>query len=220
MELSELIVAFREDADDAAGFKLYDDEQAARWASEGELEAAIRALLLPDDSSDFTNLAVTANQPIVELDPVIFKIDRATFTASSGGRARNLDLVGMDFITDHCDWQGRACARPGYLAHYERSRARIWETPSVAGTLALSVYRLPLNPLEDDDDEPEIPVEHHRNLVDWMLFRAYGKKDSEQYDPQRSADALARFEANFGFRDTADVMRRHRERRRTTTRCI
>lgn len=220
MDLSELIVAFREDADDAGGFQLYDDTQAARWAAEGELEAALRARLLRDDSSDFTSIAVLAGQAIVELDPAIFAIDTAAFTPTAGGRPSELDLVGMDWIEDQCDWRSKSCSRPGALAHYERSRARIWETPSVAGTLALAVYRLPLNPIEDPDDEPEIAVEHHRNLVDWMLYRAYGMKDSEQYDVARSAAALARFEVNFGTRDTANVMRRHRERRRITTRPI
>lgn len=220
MELSELIVAFREDADDEHGFKLYPDAQLARWATEAEQEAALRARLLYDDSSDLTTLAVAADGAVVTLDPAVFAIDRATYTPSTGGRPRELELVGLDVIRDHFDWETRSATRPYYMAHYERSRLRLWPNPAVAGTLQLGVYRLPLAALEDLDDEPEIPPEHHRGLVDWMLHRGFNKKDSEQYDPQRAAAALARFEAAFGPRDTANVQRRHRERRAVTTRMV
>lgn len=220
MELSELIVAYREDADDEHGFKLYPDAQLARWATEAEQEAALRARLLYDDSSDLTTITTTADAGVVALDPAVFAIDRATFTPSTGGRACALQLVGLDVIRDHYDWESRSATRPYYVAHYERSSLRLWPTPAVIGTLQLGVYRLPRAPLEDMSDEPEIPPEHHRALVDWMLYRGFNKKDSEQYDPQRAAAALDRFEAAFGKRDTANVMRRHRERRSVTTRMV
>jgi len=221
MNLAELIAEGRDRADDAKGFQQYSDEQFARWLSEAESEAAIRAKLLFDSSTeDLLTFDIAANQAIVELDPVIFAIDSARFTANTGGRGRQLCAVGLDWIQDQCDWQGRSCSRPGYFTHFERSKLRIWETPSVAGVLTLEVYRLPLLALEDDEDEPEIAIEQHMNLIDWVMFRAYGTKDSEESDPQRSADALAKFEASFGTRNSADVMRKHREQRRITTRMV
>jgi hypothetical protein len=48
--------------------------------------------------------------------------------------------------------------------------------------LRLAVYRLPLNPLCQDSDEPEIPQQHHIRLLDWVLRCAYLKQDPDTYD--------------------------------------
>ena len=51
-----------------------------------------------------------------------------------------------------------------------------------------------------------------------LLYRAFQIKDREVEDVSRAALALRDFTLRFGERPTADVLRRHRERRRPTTR--
>jgi hypothetical protein len=153
------------------------------------------------------------------LDPRIDRIIAATFTPTGSTSATELDLTGMDWLREQCDWATRSCSRPYKLVHL-RGEVRLWPTPSVAGTLQLAVYRLPLSPMEADEDTPEIDEQHHDGLVDWMVYKAYQTKDGEQGDRERSQDALALFEARFGPRDSADVRRRQNERRRVTTRPI
>ena len=85
------------------------------------------------------------------------------------------------------------------------------DRPSTAGTLYLEGYRLPLKPLVNDTDKPEINQAHHRNLVHWALHRAFSKPDSETIDPQRAATAEAAFTRYFGIAPDSDMRRQTRE---------
>ena len=53
------------------------------------------------------------------------------------------------------------------------------------------------------NDEPEIAPRYHRSLVNWMLFRAFSKKDTQTQDDRRAAESLALFEQEFGQKSTA-----------------
>jgi len=217
MDLEGLITEFRRRTDDAVEPYLTSDADLAKLATEAEREACVRSRLLYDDELSY---AVAPGQHTIPLQPFVDMITHATFTAAAGGRPVEMDLLGMDWIREQCDWSTRSCSRPRVLAHVVTTpaKARIWPTPSGAGTLVLTAYRYPRYELEDPSDEPEIAEEHHLGLVDWMLFRVYDQKDSEQYDPDRAGRALKLFTEKFGERDTASVQRRHRERRRCTTR--
>lgn len=221
MELSELRAEFRRQADDTAAQPLYEDDAIAQWASEAQREACIRARLLFDDTTQrVTQYAITANQPIVKLHAAVDVIAAASFIPTGSTCRKELGLVGLDYIKDQCDWSTRTSSRPCHLAHLKKGQARIWPTPSVDGTLYLETYRLPLNDLEEDDDEPEIDEDQQLGLVAWMLFRAFSVKDAEMEDPARAKQALAEFIEQFGERPDADARRRQRERRRVTTRCL
>lgn len=217
MEVSALLAEYRRRADDRVKDYYVDDEEAMRFASEAEREAAIRSKLLFDTSTpEVVEYTLAPGQAEVPLSPLVYIIDDASVAVGSG-RSCNLDLTGLDQIRTHSNWL-TATGRPRLLAHLERNIARLYPAPAQGGTLRLAVYRLPLFPLQTPYDEPEIGEEHHDGLIDWMLYRTWSAKDSEQEDPARADKALADFTARFGERPTASVMRRHRERRRVTTR--
>jgi hypothetical protein len=220
MTLDELRDEYRRRADDTVEPYKTSDPDLARFATEGEREACVRGSLIYDNDSTLTTFDVVASQETVDVSAEIDRIDSATFTPSTGGLAQDMDLTGIDAIREFCDWQTRTCSRPYKLAHLSRGKLRLWPTPSVAGTLQLAVYRYPLLAMEDAEDEPEIGVEHHDGLVDWMLYRGLQPKDGEEGDPQRAEQALADFTERFGERPDADTQRRRRERRRITTRPI
>lgn len=220
MTLQDLIDTYRQRADDAVVPYHVDDLVLAKFASEAEREACIRAKLIRDDTSpDYTAIAVTAGTAVYPLDPLVQDIDSASFQVVGTTRWEKVVPTGMDHIEDNFDWQNKTASRPCSIVHLSPERSiRLWPTPSMSGTLQLAVYRLPLFDMEDMEDEPEIPIEHHDGLVSWMLYRAYSSKDSELEDPARASANLSEFTARFGERNTADVLRRHRERRRHTTR--
>lgn len=217
MTLSDLIDEFRRRASDNATPPDFSDAQCGIFATEAEKEACLRAKLLLDDSGDFDQ-AIAAGQATILLDPLVLELSAASFTPT-GSTAADLTLTGMDWIRDQCDWQTRTCSRPWRLAQL-RDSLRLYPIPSVAGSLSLSLYRFPANAIADLTDEPEIPVQHHDGLVDWMLFKAFSTKDSEYEDEKRAATALGLFEQRFGPRPDADTLRRQQERRRVTTRPI
>ena len=217
MLAGDILALFRERADDEVAEYLYSDVSAYRWMSEGEREAALRANLLWDDSNFVID--VVANTATYDLDPLVLHIDAARLTPS-GARAIDLEQRGLDWVRSQCDWDTRTATRPWVIAHVPPAQVRLYPTPSLAGSLALSVYRLPFYDMEGQDDEPEIPAAHHDGLVDWMLYRAFTTKDGEQQDPQRAAEAYDRFEQRFGQRPDATTLQRQQARRRITTRMI
>lgn len=220
MDAAGLIRVFRQRADDdkPETVSLWKDVDLLAWASEAECEACLRARLIWDDTSPFLTIPLVVGQDAYAINPIIDRIDRVVLTLAAGGRPRDLRLTGVDDIA-----KSQGCGpdngRPQSVARIGSS-LRLWPTPSTAGEIRIECYRLPVYPMEAPGDEPEIDEVHHKSLVDFMLYRAYSTKDSEAMDDARAAQALHRFTENFGERPTANVMRKHREMRRVTTRPV
>lgn len=221
-EASALLAEYRRRADDRAEPYFMSDAQVLALLTEAEQEACQRSHPIFDcDTADVVEYAVAANQSSIALDPRVWRVDHATFTPDGALRGCRMDLTGIDAIRGMQDARGTAIAsRPTHAAHSGRSTLTLFPAPSVAGTLRLDVYRLPMYDIETESGEPEIPAELHMGLVDWVLYRVYDTPDMELTDPQRAQRALADFTVRFGERRTGDAQRRHRERRRVTTRNV
>lgn len=217
-EASALLAEYRRRADDRTEPYFLTDAQALALLTEAEQEACQRSHPIFDcDTAEVVEYAVAANQSSIALDPRVWRVDHASFTPDGTLRGCRIELTGIDAIREMQDARGNAIAsRPTHAAHSARNALTLFPAPSVAGTLHLDVYRLPLYDIEDSFDEPEIPAELHMGLVDWVLYRVYDTPDMELTDPQRAQRALADFTVRFGERRTGDAQRRHRERRRVT----
>lgn len=220
-EASALLAEYRRRADDRAEPYFMSDAQVLALLTEAEQEACQRSHPIFDyDTDEVVEYAVAAEQSSVALDPRVWRVDHATFTPDGALRGCRIELTGIDAIRDMQDGRTVISSRPSHAAHSGRSTLTLYPAPSVAGTLRLDVYRLPLYDIESESDEPEIPAELHMGLVDWVLYRVYDTPDMELTDPQRAQRALADFTVRFGERRTGDAQRRHRERRRVTTRNV
>lgn len=214
---SALLAEYRRRADDRAEPYFMSDAQVLALLTEAEQEACQRSHPIFDyDTAEVVEYAIAAEQSSVALDPRVLRVDHATFTPAGALRGCRMELTGIDAIRDMQDGRTVISSRPSHAAHSGRSTLTLYPAPSVAGTLRLDVYRLPLYDIEDSFDEPEIPAELHIGLVDWVLYRVYDTPDMELTDPQRAQRALADFTVRFGERRTGDAQRRHRERRRVT----
>ncbi|MGO1073578.1 phage adaptor protein [Lysobacter sp. CA199] len=218
MNLAALIATARERLDDEIEPYLITDASLAGWATEGEREACLRARLLFDDEpGEVTTVTLALGQGVYSLDARALFVVSATITWSDGTQPAPLDLKGLDWIRERSR-QESSFGTPCVLADDGRARIHLWPRPVRPGRLQLAVYRAPMRALLDPLDEPEIAPKHHEALIDWMLYRAFQIKDREIEDVSRAVLALREFTLNFGERPTADVQRRHRERRRSTTR--
>lgn len=214
MILSDLIAAFRFRIDDEVVPFHVSDERAAKFISEAEREAAVRARLIYGRS----DIAVAAEQGKVSLSEKVFSVDSVQYSRA-GGKACPVNLTGLDTIREYGLDRRRSPGTPHFAVHEPvRKRLALFPVPNLPGTVAVFYYRLPLYDLEEPDDEPEIPEPHHEGLVEWAAYRTYSSKDSELYDEARAQDALVKFTDIYGSRPEANVMRRHAERRRVTTR--
>jgi hypothetical protein len=171
------------------------DDLLTIYANEAQVEACRRSELLRDSSSPMCAIAFAAEAEIVMLDPKIVRILRARV---DGQHVAVVPAEDMDCIFP--GWQDDASrSRPTHLVSGMTSGAlHLWPRPKDAGTIRLTVQRLPLKQLRNDNDKPEIRPELHPGLVDWMLYRAYSREDTDLHNDTKAAVALARFEAEFG----------------------
>ncbi len=209
MNLAQLIDAYRVAADDrVTPGELFDDEQVARWLSEAQDEAALRRRLIYDaTTADVCVVNVSIGNSVFPKHPKVFEISWAAFVPTADPEhITPLHLMSREALTaEDPKWRTRL-GEPRVLIH-DDTTLQVCPKPIEAGSLQLEVYRLPMDPLELDDDEPEIHEAHHMYLVDWALFRAFSVPDSEFIDAKRAVEAEARFTAYFGPRPDADLRR-------------
>lgn len=198
MTLAEMIALYRAHAHDDAEPYLCSDELLAIYATEAQDEACRRGDLLRDSTSSLTRIAFTAGAESVPLDNRVVRILRAQV---DGHPACSIAAEDMD--ASHPGWQsGGLRAQPTMLITGMSSGSLfLWPVPDQAGEIRLTVQRLPLKPLRvelADKASPEIRPELHRGLVEWMLFRAYSREDTDLYNDTKAVLALRRYEAEFG----------------------
>lgn len=203
MNLEDLRLQFRMDVDDTVIPYFFSDIQVDAWLNEAEEEAAIRASLLPEDTDeDVCSITVVADTAVYATHAAVLDITKATFMPTDG------DAIDL-YLTDRVeldrtipDWR-TSTEEPAYLIQ-DDTKVRIVPTPTVGGVLLIECHRLPLVPMADNDDTPEIARTHHRQLVHWAVYRGFMKPDSETIDTGRAAVALNAFNAYFGLRQDAD----------------
>lgn len=206
MKLAELEALFRSDVNDTAKPFLFSSADVGRWFNEAQEEAALRANLLVETTDpDICRIVVKAGTRSYDLHPLVFFVQRATFTADDCDEPIELRL------TDRIELSQR---RPNWRTNTEQPRALIVDDttvevgclPEADGVIDLEVYRAPLKDMTAEDS-PEINRAHHRHLAKWVEHRAYGRPDTETYDAQRSERAEAEFTRQFGNRPDADMRR-------------
>lgn len=215
MTWAEIIDIFRERAEDTERPYLWSDDTLMRYGGEAERQACIRAHLLRDSSTtSICEIAVAASATSVTISPLVLEVLKATID----GKAQPLVVTTADQMDeDDEQWESRGDADPTHLV-IERIGAglkgRLYPTPVAAVTLRLRVIRLPLKTAYTDGDEtPEVPVQCHEQLVDWMLYLGYLKTDAETFDKNAAADAAARFTASFGALPDVNVRRKQADKR-------
>lgn len=217
MDGTKLLELFRHETGDDVGTAetyLWSDERVLGFFAEGEQQACIRGKLLretrpitldPDEGS----AEVALGGPRF----TIIERIRLQWPDANSTRYCPLDLVD---ILDQCDGRRDRTGKPT-IAYRQAQTLILNRIPLEAGVLHVEGYREPIG-IENASDEPEIADHLHVNLIDWALFRAYSRKDSQAYDAQRAQDAKTRYEAVFGKAPTASALRGRMEKRRVTTR--
>lgn len=198
MNLKQLRDALRDDIRDSTTPYLVSDGLAARLLNEAEMEAARRARLLVDSTSAMTQIAVTAGNPLVSLDPRIIKVRRARL-ASQVLPLQLRSVATMDAQYAGWDSDSVPASVPQILVvGADSGVCRLYPPPINADTLQLIAVREPLALMSADDDAPEVPPRTHEGLLNWAKWRVYSNDDADLYDPKRAATAYQAFEAEFG----------------------
>lgn len=194
MTLSELIALYRHQAFDKQEPYFCEDDVLTIYANEAQDEACRRGMLLRDSSSAMCLLTVAADDESVALDSKIIRIKRARMNG------QGLVVTDVDYMDEIMpDWQDDTSRdRPTHLIEgVSTGRLFLWPRPKEPGTIRLTVERM-AESMTNDVDEPEIRAETHPALVDWMLYRAYSREETEMYNESKAAIAEARFVREFG----------------------
>lgn len=200
MTLADLIDDFREESHDLGDPPFWSVSRLARLASEGQREACRRGDLLIDSTGPMCSASVTAGDPIVTLDPRALEVKRIRL-ASRGFQLCPVTTSQMDECA--LTWEQDSGDPTNFVTDYQTGAIRLYPIPVADDELSLTVRRLPLVDMVNDDDEPEIRIEAQPALVQWMLYRAYSKQDADTFDPNKAARALAEFEREFGRKSSA-----------------
>ncbi len=205
MNVRELRAQWRRDVDDAVEPYLWDDRDFLTWLNEAEREACARARLLID-SSDQTVCYVTAaaGDPWVPFDPRIVSVMRV----KPDSQAAIYPCTSMDLDMADPNWESSPAGPEirAIVKNLESFKLRTWPALTASKTLNLTVQRLPLCDLAADKDVPEIPVQYHLKLLDWVKFQAYSVDDVDKADPQKAEKHEARFTHEFGTRSAIGEM--------------
>jgi len=197
VKLGALLEVVRTEIDDRQEPLLWSDAELMEYADDAQNEACRRARLLVDSENETVcRITLEAGTATYALDPRVIRVERAIVA----GEVLPLRMC----LRRHADrmlpgWEDLDDGLPEILIPDWQSRSiRLVPAPEAAGTLRLTVVRLPLAALNDLEDEPEIPEHFHRNLRHWIIHRAYLKRDSETFDEKAGLKALAWFVEEFG----------------------
>lgn len=206
MTLGELIAAYRTDADDTANPPFCGDAELTALFNEAEVEACIRARLIFDNSPSRCRISLDAGVASYAVNELLHEISYAAATAADGTTYVLTASSRYEQDAQSPAWRTEA-DRPRAYIHDDKTLT-IAPLPDAAYTLNIEGYRLPTTPMASVADSPEIHAQHHRQLVHWVMYRAYSKPDGETLNKGKAADAEARFERYFGPRPNASIRRK------------
>ena len=195
MNKAKLRERWRRDVKDTVKPYLWSDDDFNDWINEAQREAARRALLLVDSTSDLTQLDLSAGDIGADLDSRVIYVRRATL---SSGKPL-IPRVARSMDEEVPGWENSMPSVPiVFIPDWQARYLRFWPPTKAAGTVRLTVVRLPKADLDTEDSEPEIPEQDHLHLLDWVKFRCYDVQDSDGYDPAKAAKHEKSFIARFG----------------------
>ena len=210
MRVRDLVSIIREDYlnDVKAQKYLHSDASLLRKFSEAEKQACSRADLIFDSTtSEFSRITLVSGVSAYNFSSKIISIGDVVYTGKVLEK-RSRDGLDRDFPF----WRTDAGLTNFDISYCISGRSiQLNRIPAdvEAGTyLYLEVYRLPSVSLQDLNQEFEIPEEHQRSLIYWVLHECYKKQDSDIFDQDKSDYYLARFTQEFG-RPISAIQRQH-----------
>lgn len=207
MTRDDLVREFRLATQDQVAPYLWQTPDIVRWLEEAEREACVRGRLLHESSDpDMCEIAAVPREAVYPLHPRLYEIDHIAFLDDGESCRRPLKLVSTEYLDASVSgWRDRT-GRVEYAIQSETS-LRLVPRPDQPGVVLMEGYRLP----KAGEASFEIHEAHHRNLLDWALFRAFSIPDAETLDLGRAEVAERAFTDYFGDRPGSDLRRQTRE---------
>lgn len=206
MTPEEVVELFRLTVDDTdESDPLWSALEVYHYLDEAQKQFARETDYFSDASTaSIVAVAVTADDPWVELSPRITKIRAAQLTSTGNkitpmtfaqmeDQPNTVDTYGSPFnFTSTYRWQQSAGTPRFIITDMERNKGRLASIPVIDDTIELQVYRLPLKDIDEDSVKLEVTeVEYQRGLILYMKHLAYSKNDVDTFEQQLADRAKA-----------------------------
>lgn len=196
MTVDELVHFFRADISDTIEPFLWSDVEVLVYANEAR-DQFVRST---GGIADELRIPVVKGVPTASISPAVLNFRYAYITYNN----TNLPFVNEGQLpTPKYGYGMRSGAvtdtRPGRLIAIEIGNQpdviRWIPCPMEDDTCVIGVYRLPSAPLVAGGEITEVQAHHHRRLVEYMKFLAYGKHDAETLQNTKSLACKQLFDA-------------------------
>ncbi len=228
--LEQLATVFRQRVDDLPGDivdtatawqndddgLLWKNDEICSYADEAQQELFIRRHKKDDTTVAITQITVVAETARYVFDRRILAIERIKFIDSAAKEFVLEKTTHQTLDHERTNWQGDSSGVvEEYIEDFEDRALTLWRTPDLAGTLFLTVRRLPLVSLSWSLRHKliEAPYENQYDLLDWMMFRGYMKRDAETENPDLAGIHKALFDERVGERPSAHLQQLRRQER-------
>lgn len=214
--LRESILNDRTDRVEGSSDYLWTDATLVTNINEAQRRFAVRSLILRDATTDAaTKVTLVAGQANYTLHPSVFAVLSAKLGASEADLTRVGHAVLAAYRAPTETWIDPATYTgipPGPTLAYSTDEGlaaddvgfsqvslRVFPVPTAAQVgqfIRLRVVRKPLVPLtvSDLDASPELPEDHHLEMLDWAAYLALRIVDDDAGAPRRAAEFAASFE--------------------------
>jgi len=182
-------------------YSMVTDSTLYRFINEAQVQTCRRMDLIFDDTvPSVCSITLVAGTRSYKLNRFITRLEHVSYDGTELVKKTPEELDVSDPT-----WR----TLTGVPTMYVVRQRKIYPVPAptadeVAIPLALEVYRLPRFDI-DCDDELEIPLEFQDDLIPWVLYRVYHKRDEDIFDPDKGKMHLAEFIETFGEVVPADV---------------
>lgn len=222
MNLEELLHELRHnilhDRSDQVGGdpdQLWSDRTLIRYINEAERRMAREALMIRDSSSSVTRINTLTNVRDYPLDQSVIAVISARCDGDIADLARGGHAAFDTYRvpdTYFFDPSSLTALPPGKALAYDTDEGvttddagtmsnmlfRVYPIPDAAHNvlIRLRVVRMPLSRLRHESDVPEIPEDHHLDMLDWAAYLALRIVDLDAEAPERAAEFRQSFEAH------------------------
>lgn len=215
-ELRENVLHDRSDRSAGASDYLWSDATLVRYINEAQRRFARRALVIRDNTSDATKVTLVEGQTEYPLDPAAIVALSARLTGDNMDLARAGHTAFDTYKqpdTYFFDPAQLAQMPPGKPVAYSTDETlaeddhgsisvvtlRVYPEPSAeyaSQIIRMRLIRGPSEPLRLTalKVSPEIPEDHHLEMLDWAAYLALRIVDLDQGSPARAAEFRASFE--------------------------
>jgi len=198
---------------------LWEDQTLVTYINEAQRRFAVKGLILRDSTTDeATLITLVAGKDVYSVHPSVISV----MSAKNAAQRADLTRVGHSIFSmyrapterwhDPAQWEGH---QPGPTLAFSTDEAlnsidgdsfsqislRVYPTPTArqeGETLRLRVVRKPIEPLvlANLNATPEIPEDHHIEMLDWAAYLALRIVDDDAGNPKRAEEFRQMFEVH------------------------